>query len=228
MQQTLKIMDLPENERPRERLLRYGTQSLSNAELLSIILRCGNKRENVLNLSSRIIKETGGLNGLLRSTVEDLMSLNGIGEAKAAQLMALLELSKRFKSFRDGDTYKISKPKDAAELVMEEMKNFRQEHLKVIMLNTKNVVMFIKDVSVGSLNSSIVHPREVFCDAIRKNSAFIIVCHNHPSGDPQPSNEDINVTNRLKECGKLLGIELLDHLIIGNGKYISLKEKGIV
>ncbi len=228
MQQTLRIMDLPENERPRERLLRYGTQSMSNAELLSIILRCGNKRENVLNLSSRIIKETGGLNGLLKSTVEDLMNLNGIGEAKAAQLMAVLELSKRFKSYKDGENYKISKPKDAAELVMEEMKNFKQEHLKVIMLNTKNVVTFIKDVSVGSLNSSIVHPREVFCDAIRKNSAFIIVCHNHPSGDPQPSNEDINVTNRLKECGKLLGIELLDHLIIGKGKYISLKEKGIV
>lgn len=181
-----------------------------------------------MSLSNRIIKETGGLNGLLKSTVEDFMSLSGIGEAKAAQLMALLELSKRFKSYRDGNNYKISKPKDAALLVMNEMKNFKQEHLKVIMLNTKNVVMFIKDVSVGSLNSSIVHPREVFCDAIRKNSAFIIVCHNHPSGDPQPSNEDINVTNRLKECGKLLGIELLDHLIIGNGRYISLKEKGIL
>lgn len=228
MEQTLKIMDLPENERPRERLLRYGTQSLSNAELLAIILGSGTKRENVLSLSNRIIKETGGLNGLLKSTVEDFMSLSGIGEAKAAQLMALLELSKRFKSYRDGNDYKISKPKDAALLVMNEMKNFKQEHLKVIMLNTKNVVMFIKDVSVGSLNSSIVHPREVFCDAIRKNSAFIIVCHNHPSGDPQPSNEDINVTNRLKECGKLLGIELLDHLIIGNGRYISLKEKGIL
>ncbi|NMM64531.1 DNA repair protein RadC [Clostridium sp. P21] len=228
MEQTLKIMDLPENERPRERLLRYGSQSLSNAELLAIILGSGTRKENVLTLSSRVIKETGGLNGLLKSTVEDFMNLSGIGEAKAAQLMALLELSKRFKSFRDGEQYKISKPKDAAELVMEEMKNFKQEHLKVIMLNTKNVVMFIKDVSVGSLNSSIVHPREVFCDAIRKNSAFIIVCHNHPSGDPHPSNEDISVTNRLKECGKLLGIELLDHLIIGNGKYISLKEKGIV
>ncbi|AWI06683.1 RadC family protein [Clostridium drakei] len=228
MEQTLKIMDLPENERPRERLLRYGTQSLSNAELLAIILGSGTKRENVLSLSNRIIKETGGLNGLLKSTVEDFMSLSGIGEAKAAQLMALLELSKRFKSYRDGNDYKISKPKDAALLIMNEMKNFKQEHLKVIMLNTKNVVMFIKDVSVGSLNSSIVHPREVFCDAIRKNSAFIIVCHNHPSGDPQPSNEDINVTNRLKECGKLLGIELLDHLIIGNGRYISLKEKGIL
>lgn len=228
MEQTLKIMDLPENERPRERLLRYGTESLSNAELLAIILGSGTKRENVLSLSNRIIKETGGLNGLLKSTVEDFMSLSGIGEAKAAQLMALLELSKRFKSYRDGNDYKISKPKDAALLVMNEMKNFKQEHLKVIMLNTKNVVMFIKDVSVGSLNSSIVHPREVFCDAIRKNSAFIIVCHNHPSGDPQPSNEDINITNRLKECGKLLGIELLDHLIIGNGRYISLKEKGIL
>ncbi|AKA72083.1 RadC family protein [Clostridium scatologenes] len=228
MKQTLKIMDLPENERPRERLLRYGTQSLSNAELLAIILGSGTKRENVLSLSNRIIKETGGLNGLLKSTVEDFTSLSGIGEAKAAQLMALLELSKRFKSYRDGNDYKISKPKDAALLVMNEMKNLKQEHLKVIMLNTKNVVMFIKDVSVGSLNSSIVHPREVFCDAIRKNSAFIIVCHNHPSGDPQPSNEDINVTNRLKECGKLLGIELLDHLIIGNGRYVSLKEKGIL
>ncbi|AKN32285.1 DNA repair protein RadC [Clostridium carboxidivorans P7] len=228
MEQTLKIMDLPENERPRERLLRYGTQSLSNAELLAIILSSGTKKENVLSLSNRIIKETGGLNGLLKSTAEDFMSLSGIGEAKAAQLMALLEISKRFKSYRDGNDYKVSKPRDAAALVMDEMKNFKQEHLKVIMLNTKNVVLFIKDVSVGSLNSSIVHPREVFCDAIRKNSAFIIVCHNHPSGDPQPSNEDINVTNRLKECGKLLGIELLDHLIIGNGRYISLKEKGIL
>jgi DNA repair protein RadC len=108
------------------------------------------------------------------------------------------------------------------------MRSLKQEHLKVIMLNTKNVVIFIKDVSVGSLNSSIVHPREVFCDAIRKSSASIVICHNHPSGDPTPSNEDVNITYRLKECGKLLGIDLLDHLIIGNGRYISLKEKGIV
>ncbi len=228
MQQTLKIMDLPENERPRERLLRYGVQILSNAELLAIILRSGSKKENILSLSSRILKETEGLNGLLSSTAEDFINMHGIGEAKAAQLMALGELSKRFKSFKDGNEYKIGRPTDVAELVMEEMRNFKQEHLKVIMLNTKNVVMFIKDVSVGSLNSSIVHPREVFCDAIRKNSASIIICHNHPSGDPSPSNEDINVTNRLKECGKILGIELLDHLIIGNRKYISLKEKGIV
>lgn len=228
MEETFKIIDLPESERPRERLFRYGVESLSNSELLAIILRSGSKKENILNLSGRIIKENGGLNGLLNSNLEDFMSLHGIGKAKAAQLIALVEISKRFKSYKDGNEYKISSPKDAVELVMEEMRGLKQEHLKVIMLNTKNVVIFIKDVSVGSLNSSIVHPREVFCDAIRKSSAAIVICHNHPSGDPTPSKEDINITYRLKECGKLLGIDLLDHLIIGNGKYISLKEKGIL
>ncbi|MBC2580620.1 DNA repair protein RadC [Clostridium sp. DJ247] len=228
MNQTLKILDLPENERPRERLLRYGGEILSNAELLAIILGSGSKKENVLDLSNRIIKEKGGLRGLINSNIEDFMTLHGIGRAKAAQLIALSELSKRFRSYRDGSEYKISNPKDAAELVMEEMRSLKQERLKVIMLNTKNIVVHIKDVSVGSLNSSIVHPREVFCDAIRKSSASIIICHNHPSGDPSPSNEDINITHRLKECGKLLGIDLLDHVIIGDGKYISLKEKGIL
>lgn len=228
MEKVLKIMDLPENERPRERLLRYGVEALSNAELLAVILGSGSKKENILNLSTRIIKKNGGLNGILNSTLEDFMNLHGIGKAKAAQLMALIELSKRFKSYKGGDEHKISSPKDAAELVMEEMRNLKQEHLKVIMLNTKNIVIFIKDVSIGSLNSSIVHPREVFCDAIRKSSASIIICHNHPSGDPVPSNEDINITYRLKECSKLLGVDLLDHLIIGNGKYTSLKEKGIL
>lgn len=228
MENTFKIIDLPEGERPRERLFRYGVEALSNAELLAIILRSGTKKENILNLSSRIIKKNGGLNGLLNSDFEDFTNLYGIGKAKAAQLVALVEISKRFKSYKDGDEYKISSPKDAVELIMEEMRSLKQEHLKVIMLNTKNAVIFIKDVSIGSLNSSIVHPREVFCDAIKKSSASIIVCHNHPSGDPTPSNEDINITYRLKECGKLLGVDLLDHLIIGNGKYISLKEKGIL
>ncbi|MBV7273077.1 DNA repair protein RadC [Clostridium sp. PL3] len=228
MEKSLKIMDLPTNERPRERLLRYGVEALSNSELLAIILRSGSKKESILNLSSRIIKENGGLNGLLNCTIDDFMSLHGVGRAKATQLIALSELSKRFKSYKDGDEYRIVKPDDAANLVMEDMRHLKQEHLKVIMLNTKNVVIFIKDVSVGILNSSIVHPREVFCDAIRKNSASIVICHNHPSGDPTPSNEDINVTHRLEECGKLLGIDLLDHIVIGNGAYISLKQKGIL
>lgn len=228
MENLLKIMDLPENERPREKLLRYGADALSNSELLAIILRTGSSSENILNLSSRILKETGGLNGLMECSADEFMSLKGIGEAKASQLLALAELTKRFKSFRSGDEYKIAEPKDAALLVLESMRYLKKEYLKIIMLNTKNVVISIKDVSVGSLNSSIVHPREVFCEAIKKSSASIIICHNHPSGDPTPSGEDINVTRRLKECSSLLGVDLLDHIIIGNGTYISLKEKGIL
>ena len=228
MEKALRIMDLPESERPREKLIRYGAETLSNGELLAIILRTGNSNENIVNLSNRILKESGGLNGLLISSSEDFLCLRGIGEAKAAQLLALAEISKRFKSFRSGDEYKISQPKDAADLLMESMRYLKQECLKVIMLNTKNIVINIKDASVGSLNSSIVHPREVFCEAIKKSSASIIISHNHPSGDPTPSSEDINLTHRIKECGKLLGIELLDHIIIGNGCYVSLKEKGIL
>lgn len=228
MEKALRIMDLPESERPREKLLRYGAETLSNGELLAVILRTGNSSENIVNLSNRILKEAGGLNGLLRSSSEEFLGLKGIGEAKASQLLALAEISKRFKSFKSGDEYKISQPRDAAELLMESMRCLKQECLKLIMLNTKNVVIALKDVFVGSLNSSIVHPREVFCEAIKKSSASIIISHNHPSGDPAPSSEDINLTHRIKECGKLIGIELLDHIIIGDGCYVSLKEKGIL
>lgn len=225
---TLKIMDLPKNERPRERMLRYGAEVLSNAELLAIILRTGSKKDNIVNLCNKIIKDCGGLNGLLSMNYEEFTALHGIGMAKAAQLMALSEISKRFKSYRDGTTYKITNPKDAADYVIEDMRNLKVEHLRVIMLNTKNVVISIQDISIGSLNASIVHPREVFCEAIKKRSASIIVCHNHPSGDPAPSTEDINITKRLKECGTIVGIELLDHIIIGDGVFVSLKEKGIL
>ncbi|SHH94290.1 RadC family protein [Clostridium grantii] len=227
MYNSLKIIDLPCNERPREKLIRYGAGELSNSELLAVVLRCGTKSENIINLCNRLLKETGGLNGLLDFSVKEFMEINGIGEAKAAQLLSIAELSKRFKSFKSGETIKIKSPKDAVDFLMEEMRYLREEHLKVIMLNTKNIVISVKDVSIGSLNSSIVHPREVFLDAIKKSSASIIICHNHPSGDPSPSKEDIEITKRLIECGKLLGIEILDHLIIGNGIYISLKEKGI-
>lgn len=228
MKNVLRIMDLPASERPQEKMFKYGAETLSNSELLALILRSGTSKENIVNLCTRVLKESGGLNGLLSLSAEECMQLKGIKDAKAAQLMALAEISKRFKSYKAEDTYKIGKPKDAADLVMENMRYLKQEVLKVVLLNTKNVVVGIKDVSMGSINSSIVHPREVFCDAVKRSCASIIVCHNHPSGDPTPSNEDINVTRRLKESGKLLGIELMDHLIIGDGIFVSLKEKGIV
>lgn len=228
MEENIIIKELPVNERPRERLLRYGPECLSNTELIAIILRTGHKKENILNLSSRIIKEAGGFNKLLSCTKEDFLKLKGIGEAKAAQLIALGEISKRFKSYKAGEEYKISSPKDAAFYVMEEMRCLEQEILKVVMLNVKNKVIFEKNVSIGSINSSIVHPREIFKEAILKNSASIIIFHNHPSGDPWPSKEDINVTIRIKESGKILGIQLLDHIIIGNRKFISLKEHNLL
>lgn len=228
MEKNLTIMDLPENERPREKLLRYGAETLSNSELLAIILRTGSAKENILTLSNRIIAQRGGLNGLLNSTAEDFIHVKGIGTAKASQLLALCEISKRFKAFKSGEEVKITSPNDVATYIMEEMRQLKKEVFKLIMVNTKKIVISVKDVSIGSLNASIVHPREVFLEAIRHNSASIIVCHNHPSGDPTPSTEDIKVTKRLKEAGNLLGIELLDHIVIGNGNYISFKEKGIL
>lgn len=228
MQNSLKIKDLPLPERPVERLLRYGTLALSNSELIAIILRTGTKDENVVNLSMKILKSAKGLNGLLKMSAKELQDLKGIGKVKSSQILALGEIIKRFNSFKSGDNYRISSPKDVFNLLNNEMKLLNKEHFKIIMLNVKNVVIKVKDVSIGSLNSSIVHPREVFFEAINEKSASIIICHNHPSGDPTPSREDINVTKRLLECGKILGIQVLDHIIIGNGIYISLKEKGIL
>ncbi|AAK79213.1 DNA repair protein RadC [Clostridium acetobutylicum] len=225
---SLKITDLPNNERPRERLLRYGSEVLSNSELLAIILRTGTLHENIINLSSRILKESGGLNGVLNLSFEELKKVKGIGNAKAVQILALGELFKRFKAYKSFESVKITSPKEAANLVMEQLRSFNKEHLYVIMLNTKNIVIKISDVSVGSLNSSIVHPREVYVEPILKHAASIILCHNHPSGDPKPSNEDLNITKRLYECSKFIGIELLDHIIIGDGIYISLKEEGLL
>lgn len=228
MNNKVKLKDLPKNERPRERLTRYGADKLSNSELLALILRTGTKNDNVLNLCSSLLGEFGGINGLLNLSVKELKEINGIGEAKTAQILALAELSKRFNSFQSGEELIISSPKDVAFYMMKEMNNLKKEYFKIIMLNTKNMIISIKDVSIGSLNSSIVHPREVFVEAIKNSSAAVILCHNHPSGDCTPSKEDIAVTKRLKECGDLIGIEVLDHIIIGRKNFISFKEKGFV
>lgn len=223
-----KIMDMPEMERPQERLLRYGADSLSNSELLAVILRTGTQAENVINLSHRLINNFEGINGLLEATKEELMEVKGIKEAKAAQILSVAELSKRFLTYRSGDSYRITSPEHAANLIMVELRTHKKEVLKVLLLNTKNVVIGVFNASIGSLNSSIVHPREIFKEAIRKSAASIILAHNHPSGDPTPSQEDISSTSRIKEVGKIIGIELLDHIIIGDGNYISLKEKNLL
>ncbi|KPU42249.1 hypothetical protein OXPF_40330 [Oxobacter pfennigii] len=222
------IKDMPNQERPRERMAKYGPEALSNTELLAIILRSGTKNDSAMNLASKILKNEHGLKFLYDSSFEELQSIKGIGIAKASQIKASLELGRRFKSFKDMDPIYIKTPEDAADLVMEDMRYLKKEFLKIILLNTKNMVINVKSISIGSLNSSIVHPREIFVEAIKASSASVIICHNHPSGDPSPSQEDINITRRVFEAGKIIGIELVDHIIIGDGKYISLKEKNII
>jgi len=221
------IKDLPEEERPRERLTRYGASVLSNAELLAILLRTGTKEESAISLAHRILVQEQGLRYLADSNVEQLSSINGIGKAKAAQIKAAIELGKRLAAFEPGADKPLKCPQDVAGLLMEEMRYLKKEHMKLVLLNVKCNLISVEEISVGSLNASIVHPREVFNPAIRKSSASIIMVHNHPSGDPSPSSEDISITARIAEAGKLIGIELVDHIIIGDGKYISMKEKGL-
>ena len=229
MSNNVRISDIPENERPMEKLLLNGPEALNNAELLAIILRTGIRGENVVALSNRLLSEVEGLDGLLISNYAEMTNIKGIKKIKASQLIAMVELFKRFKTLRSqNQNCKISSPKNISDMLMNEMTDLNQEVLKLIMLNTKNKVIGIKDIFKGSLNTSIVHPREIFSEAVKRNSASIIICHNHPSGDPTPSKEDINITIRLKECGSIMGINLLDHIIIGNEKFVSLKEKGII
>lgn len=227
MSNNIRINEIPSGERPREKLLFYGAQFLSNEELLAIILRTGNKDSNVVELSYRIIHSVGGLNGLFKASAKELMKVKGVKEAKATQILAMCELYKRFK-VSELTQVKISKPSDVAELVLDELRMLRQEVLILITLDTKNKVISKKEIFKGELNSSLVHPREIFREAVKDSAASIIICHNHPSGDPTPSRDDINITTRLKECGKMMGIELLDHLIIGDNRFISLKEKDIL
>ncbi|GLH64785.1 MULTISPECIES: DNA repair protein RadC [Bacillaceae] len=225
---TFMIRDVPKDARPRERLLSSGPESLADHELLAILLRTGTKEESVLQLAHRLLKHFEGLRLLKDATIEEITSIKGIGTTKAVQILAAIELGRRISRLSYNERYVIRSPEDGAKYVMEDMRFLSQEHFVAIYLNTKNQVIHRKTIFIGSLNASIVHPREVFKEAIKRSAASIICVHNHPSGDPTPSREDIDVTKRLAECGRIIGIELLDHLIIGDQKFVSLKEKGYV
>jgi DNA repair protein RadC len=222
------LRDMPEEDRPRERLQRCGAQALSNSELLAILLRTGTAAESAVHVAQRVLKETKGLRQLAGVSVEELTKIRGIGPAKAIQILAGIELGRRLSATRLEETVTIRSPQDASVLLMEELRYLRKEHFVCLFLNTKNHVVGRETLSIGSLNASIVHPREVFLAAIQRSSASIICAHNHPSGDPSPSREDIEMTQRLAEAGQLVGIEVLDHLIIGDGSFVSLKEKGLM
>jgi len=222
-----RITDLHEAERPRERLEQLGPQALSNAELIAILLRVGVPGENVVQVAQRLLQQFGGLSGLHRAPFEELVAQHGIGEAKAAQLKAAIELGRRLTLEAPEERPTINSPADAAALVQYEMSALEQEHLRVFMMDTKNHVLDIVEVYRGSVNMSQVRIGEVFKAAIRRNATAIIVVHNHPSGDPTPSPDDVAVTRGLVQAGKLLDVDVLDHLIIGQGRYVSLKERGL-
>jgi DNA repair protein RadC len=223
----LTIHDFPVGERPRERLQHYGAAALSNAELLAILLRVGRPGENVVALSTRLLKEFGDVAGLAKANFNDLIRIKGISTAKAAQVKAALELGRRLLLSSPDARPQITSPTDAANLLMLEMGSLEQEHLRTVLLDTKNRVLASPTVYVGNVNSSIIRVSEVFREAVRQNATALIVAHNHPSGDPAPSPEDIQVTRSIVEAGLLLGVEVLDHLIIGHQRFVSLKERGL-
>lgn len=221
------IRDMALGERPRERLMKVGETAVSTAELLAIILRTGSGGTSVLRLAERLLVEFRSLPGLARATVVELTAVKGIGPAKAVEIKAALELGRRLMTTSPEEKPRIATPADAANLLMSEMMFLDQEHVRVLLLDTRNRVMKIPTVYVGSLNTSVLRVGEVFRPAVRANAAAIIVAHNHPSGDPAPSSEDIQVTRQLVEAGKLLDISVLDHVIIGHQKFVSLKERGV-
>lgn len=227
---TTMVRDLPMEERPREKLLAMGAGCLSDAELLAILLRTGTAKESVLSISEKVLarfKETG-LTGLVHLAPSDITDIHGISAAKAATIIAAVELGHRLSVRSASKIEVVHGPEDAAHYAMPRFRFEQREHFAVMLLNTKNHILGISDVSIGSLSASVVHPREVFRAAIRFAAASMILFHNHPSGDPSPSREDIAVTQRLVKAGKIMDIPVLDHIILGDNRFLSLKEKGII
>jgi DNA repair protein RadC len=224
---TYRITDLAVSERPRERLAQLGPQALSTAELLAILLRVGVPGENAVQVGQRLLKTFGSLSGLHRAAFEEVCNQHGIGPAKTAQIKAAIELGRRLTLQAPEERVAIHSPTDAAALVQYEMSALEQEELRVILLDTRTRVISIEMIYRGSLNSSQIRVGELFKAAIRRNAAALIVAHNHPSGDPAPSPDDVAVTRAIVQAGKLLDVDVLDHLVIGNGRFVSLKERGL-
>ncbi len=222
------IAELPTDERPRERLQYYGAGALSNAELIAILLRTGIKGENVLNLSNRLLMSYGGILGLSRVEFSELAAVRGLGPAKASQLQAALELGRRLMLASPRQRPQITSPTDAANMLMLEMGQLEQEHLRVVLLDTKHYVLSSPTIYKGNVNSAVIRVAEVMRPAVRVNASAMIVAHNHPSGDPTPSPEDVQVTRRIAEAASVFDIKLLDHIVIGNQRFVSLKERGLM
>lgn len=227
---SLMVKDLPLEERPREKLIAKGVKALSNAELLAILLRTGTKEDSVMRVAEKLLSayKDSGLGAIAQLSLNEFGKIKGIGKVKAITILAALELGTRLAENPSRDKWIVRSPKDVADYVMARLRYEHKENFMVMLLNTKNHVLATPTISVGSLSASIVHPREIFREAIHHAAASMILIHNHPSGDPSPSKEDIAVTEKLVSAGQLMDIAVLDHIIIGDNKYTSLKEKGII
>lgn len=224
----MKIKEMPAGERPVEKLFSHGKAALSNAELIGILLGSGTREASAVSIADEIISAAGGIKGLSELDCEDLIRIRGIGPRKAATIVCALELGRRVATESGKQKLCVRSPESLADLFMEDMRYAHKEYFKVLMLNVKLEIIGLETVSVGELSGAPVHPRESFEPAIRKGAAAVCFAHNHPSGDPTPSDDDLKITRRLMECGDLLGIRVLDHIIIGDGVYSSLKEEGYI
>ncbi len=229
------IKEMPEDERPQEKLIKFGPDYLSNAELLALIIRTGNRKgDSAINTATKVLRslrtanDSNGLNSLKNANLSNLMEVDGIGEAKATMILAAVQLGIRLAVSSNGTKIRVTSPSIAANYVLSEMSVLEQEHFRIMTLNTKKEINFIREISKGTINMTIVHAREVFRAAISDNAHSIILLHNHPTGDPSPSKEDIGLTKNLIEASKIIGIDILDHIIIGDNRYFSFLEEGLL
>jgi DNA repair protein RadC len=221
------IHDLPKSERPRERLQKFGAEALSSQELLALILGRGIRGESVMVTAQRLLSAFGNVKNISQASLEELSAIKGMGTAKASQLKAAFELARR-KEEDTGEQISVKSHQDVIKLVRQKLKDKKKEHFLILCLDTRNNLIKISNISTGTLDANLVHPREVFKEAIQSLSSSIILVHNHPSGNPEPSDADIDITKRILETGKAVGIDILDHIIIANNRSFSFKEKGIV
>jgi DNA repair protein RadC len=222
------VHDLPKSERPRERLKQFGPEALSAQELLALIIGRGVSKKSVITIAQELLVKFGNIKAISEATLEELSQIKGIGFAKAAQIKACFELGKRKDLEPELKDFDIKDPQSVVKAIRASIKDKAKEHFKLILLNARNKILGVSTISIGSLNASIVHPREVFKDAIVHSAYSVVLAHNHPSGDPEPSEDDLKMTRKLVESGKILGIEVLDHLIIGKNAFYSFKGKGLL
>ena len=222
------VRDLPRQERPRERLQKFGPEALSAQELLALIIGRGIPQKSVINIAQELLAKFGNIKAISQATLEELCQIKGIGLAKAAQIKACFELGKREDLEPELKNFDIKDPEAVVKAIRSSIKDKAKEHFKLILLNPRNKIIGISTISIGTLNASLVHPREVFKDAITHSAASVVLAHNHPSGDPEPSEDDLKITNKLVDSGKILGIEVIDHIIIGKNNFCSFKERGLI